>query len=60
MAKKSKLKSLIGLADSKNLAKFRKTLKEVLLGKAAKRLDEKEQELAKKIFKDARENSKKK
>ena len=51
-----KLKTLIGLADSKNLSKFRKTLKEILLGKVAKRLDEKEQEMAKKIFKDAKEN----
>ena len=49
-----KTKTLVELARSKNLAKFRKTVKEVLLGKAAKRLNEKEQEMSTKIFKDAK------
>lgn len=54
-----KTKTLVELARSKNLAKFRKTVKEVLLGKAAKRLNEKEQEMSTKIFKDAKDKKKK-
>lgn len=53
MAKSKKLNKLIKLASSKNLSEFRKTLKEVLSKKVAKKLDEKELEISKKIFKDA-------
>lgn len=60
MAKQNKkVNKLIELAKSKNLAAFRKTLKDVLNGKIAKRLDEKERVMSKKIFKDATEKTKK-
>jgi len=51
---KKKLKNLIKLASEMNLSAFRKTLKEVLLAKTAKRLDEKEVQLSKKLFKEKR------
>ena len=54
MAKKSKLGKLLELASAKNLSGFRKALKSVLAKKVAKRLDEKELELSKKIFKNGK------
>lgn len=50
--KVNRLNKLIKLASSKNLNGFRKTLKEVLAKKVAKKLDEKELEISKKLFKD--------
>jgi ribosomal protein L17 len=54
MTNNKKIEKIIKLARDKNLTEFRKHLKSLLNSKIAKKLDEKERELSKKMFKDAK------